>query len=165
MTRDELNALIQRRAINDAGGPGPSVHAFPVSSAHLHGTVVATVPPNLGAGAPIQHVWIVIIDDRAPFVSGPDSFDRQIMTDLLRSASLVAIDSAEPGADIYSYFMDEVASGKRLLVIQTTEARHEMWREFLRVRWHGSQIAEVVPVKGDPARTLRAFITYFDRHS
>lgn len=163
MTREELNTLMQRRLINDAGGPGPSVHAFPVSSAHLHGTTVASVPPHLSAGAPIQCGWIVIIDDRAPFVSGPRSFNRETMTDLLRSASLVAIDSAEPGADLYHLFMDEVASGKRLLVIQTTEARHEMWREFLRVRWHSNQIAEVVPVKGDPARTLRAFVTYFNR--
>jgi hypothetical protein len=105
----------------------------------------------------------VILDDRAAGVWGPDSFDPTTMEDLLRISSHVAVDSAEPDQDIYDFFMDEVASGKRLLIIQTTEDRHDMWREFLRVRWRGSQILEVVPVKDDPGKTLSAFVTRFDR--
>lgn len=54
---------------------------------------------------------------------------------MLRTALLVALASAEPVADLYHYFMDRVASGTRLVVVQTTEERHGVWREFLRLRW------------------------------
>ena len=83
---------------------------------------------------------------------------------MLRTASLVAVDSAEPVADLYHYFMDRVASGNRLVVVQTTEERHGVWREFLRSKWRGSQIAEVIPVKNDPTKNARAFVTNFDRN-
>ena len=72
---------------------------------------------------------------------------------------MLAIDSAEPGADLYHYFMDEVANGNRFLVVQTTEERHPVWFEYLRARWLGKEIGEVVPVRNDPTRTLRASVT------
>src|SRR5207253_656179 len=103
-----------------------------------------------------------ILDDRSGNTRGPDSFDSDFMDRMLRGSSLVAIDSAEPGYDIYSYFMQEVARGRKLLVIQTTEEHHSRWREFLCERWEGDSIAEIWPVKNDPERILRADVTRFD---
>jgi hypothetical protein len=166
MTREELKTFLNTRTIQSVGGPGRQTRLIPIREKYLHGMAVLGGPDgtNFRAEEIRNSSWICVLDDRDPRVSGPDSFDPLTMGELLRSASLLAIDSAEPAADLYDYFMEEVAGGKRLLVIQTTEARHKMWRGFLASRWHGKEIAEVVPVKNDPARKLSVSITCLDRN-
>ena len=51
-----------------------------------------------------------------------------------------------------------------VLAVLTTEDRHSIWREFIGMHWHGEELFEVVPVKGDPLRTLEAFVTQIDRN-
>ncbi|HYL75769.1 MAG TPA: hypothetical protein VEU96_16270 [Bryobacteraceae bacterium] len=162
MTREELNALLVTRTGEGLGANDPR-YVIPIVDGCLHGLAVSAVPPELVSNIPReQRGSMVIVDDRDPATSGPDSFDSDTMELVLAVASQVAIDSAEPCEKLYQYFMELVSNGKKLLIVQTTPERHGMWREFFRFRWKGAQIAEVVPVRDDPDRVADAFVTRFD---
>jgi hypothetical protein len=162
MTPRQLNTLITKRLVEAAVASAEPGYAGWFFDGCLRGAGISPFPPGTAPG-PLYRAGIFILDDRAEGMEGPDSFDRAKVDELLLGCSLIALDSAEPGWDIYDYFMDEVASGKLLLIVQTTEVRHQVWRDFLAMHWSGSQIAEVIPVKGDPERQLRAFVTEFNR--
>jgi hypothetical protein len=165
MTRDELNDLIERRLVEGAKEGNESPHVFQVRDELLHGIGVARLAHegDRDRSEPSEGAGIFIVDDREPGMRGPISFDPPTMQMFLQTASRVAIDSAALAPEIYNYFLDRVARGSRILVVLTTEDRHTAWREFLRARWHGNQVFEVVPVKNDPLRTLTTFVTWFDR--
>ena len=162
MTRDEIDALIEARILElAANAPQPSYPSAWTFHPRVRGAGISSFPPGTAPG-PLYRACIVIVDDREAGTCGPESFPPQLEEVL--QASRVVIDSAEPSHDVYERLMKEVASGNvALLVIQTTEHRHQLWREFLRVHRKGKRIAEVVPVKDDPQRTFRAFFTDFDR--
>jgi hypothetical protein len=92
----------------------------------FQGIAAARLTPDIALNIPRprNRAWIIIIDDRAPSAAGPSSFDPATMRWLLDDANGVAVDAAAPGQDLYEYFVEEVVSGNRLLVVQTTEDRH-----------------------------------------
>jgi hypothetical protein len=165
MTRDELNDLMERRVVEDATEENESPHVFQFRGEHLNGIVVTPLAHegDRDGTDPSEDAGIFTVEDREPGMRGPISFDPPTMQMLLQTASLVAIDSAALAPEIYNYFLDRIERGSRILVVLTTEDRHVAWRDFLRARWHGNQVFEVVPVKNDPLRTLTTFVTWFNR--
>jgi len=165
MTPDELTSLINRRLMEEATGPGTRPAVFHVKDEKLHGIGVAHLPrgeahdtskASLGGG-------ICIVDDREPDRLGPISFDPMRMANLLKGASFIAIDSAALSEKVYNELMDIVAMGNTVLAVQTTAERHSIWRMYVGMHWRGTEILEVVPVKGDPLRTFETVVTAMDR--
>jgi hypothetical protein len=164
MTAEKLVRLITTGLAYGKASPPDPRYVLPIVEGMFQGIAAARVTPDIALNTPRprNRAWIVIIDDRAPSAAGPSSFDPTTMGWLIADTDRVAVDSAAPGQDIYGYFVEEVVSGSRLLVVQTTANRHAMWGEFFQQRWRGSEIAEVMPVLNDPSRKLRAFVTRFN---
>src|SRR5271166_3352630 len=163
MTTKDLVALTTSGLAFGKASPPDLRYVLPIVEGMFQGIAAARLTPDIALNIPRprNRAWIIIIDDRAPGASGPRSFDPRTMEWLIADTNRVAVDSAAPGQDLYEYFVEEVVSGSRLLVVQTTANRHATWREFFQQRWRGSEIAEVVPVLNDPSRKLRAFVTRF----
>ena len=168
MTRDELIALINQRLMEDATRRETRPAVFQTKDEKLHGFGVAHLPRmegddsskvSLGGG-------ICIIDDRKPERLGPISFDPMRMGNLLIGSDCVAIDSTEEiSQKVYNDVMDLVARDKTVLTVLTTEERHGIWRMYVGMHWRGTEILEVVPVKGDRSTTFKMVVTPIDRSS
>jgi hypothetical protein len=90
---------------------------------------------------------------------GPASFDAAELEMMVRNATLVVVDVAEPWKLAYDFFTMCVDRGARVLVIQTVEDRRAIWHEFLRSRLRRSEILELQPVSDDPSRVAKISIT------
>jgi hypothetical protein len=161
MTPEKLVTLTTTGLAYGRASPPDLRYVLPIVEGMFQGIAAARLTPDIALNIPRprNRAWIVIIDDRAPGAVGPSSFDPATMGWLIADTNRVAVDSAAPGQDLCEYFVEEVVSGSRLLVVQTNEDRHAMCREFYQQRWRGSEIVEVVPVLNDPSRKLRAFVT------
>lgn len=168
MTRDELTELINRRLMEDAPEPDTSAVVIPVEEEKIHGIQVAHFRRNetLETDAVTVHSGICTVDDRETGMLGPISFDPLRTSVLLRGASFVAIDSApEISEEVYNHILDMAVNDETVLVVLTTEERHSIWRMYIGMHWHGTEILEIVPVKNDPVKTFEMFVTGIDRNT
>jgi hypothetical protein len=167
MTRDELTALVNRRLLSDGAGPETSPSVFQVKDTKIDGIGVAHVPPGGDHVVNTRRFKAAIctVDDREPGMLGPISFDPMRMAHLLNGATFVSIDSAELSEEVYNELMDIVAMENTVLAVLTTEERHSIWRMYVGMHWHGTEILEIVPVKDDSSRRFKTTVTRFERNT
>jgi hypothetical protein len=129
---------------------------------HLEGLQFHRVRPGDDVERPaLPNAWFVIIDDRTPGASGPRSFGADMLCWLFADAYKIVVDAAEPFMRFYEYFVEEGLKGQRILVIHTSEARLEEWREFSRQNCDLYGVLEITAVTDDPKRTHLPKVTRF----
>jgi hypothetical protein len=109
--------------------------------------------------------WIMLIDDRAPGAAGPTSFDAVTMQWLLADAHVIVVDAAEPHTGLYEYFVEKGLKGARILVLQTSERRVKVWREFSQQKSAIYEVLEVTPDTQNPGRPFAWALARFGRRT
>jgi hypothetical protein len=135
----------------------------PLMLGDMQGLQYRRVVPGSDLEQPsVSIAWITIIDDRAPGVSDPGSFDAPTLRWLFADAHLIAVDAAEPDMRLYSHFVERGLTPARVLVIQTVDQRRAIWREFAQGNCDLYGVLELVPVTDEPGRQVLSSVTRFE---
>ena len=76
--------------------------------------------------------WIAVIDDRAGRGVGPAGFHDATVTHLTAVTSLAVVSSGQPCPSLYEAGGAAALDGGRVLIVETSAARHRAWMRFVR---------------------------------